>query len=291
MPPMLTLLLLGCGGWFDQEPACNLDVYDWSDDLLSHVLQGKGDGVFDYNPSDLPRIRVWGSYKPSSGSYSYQVNYSTEFYLDSADYNGFGTVYHNGDLDLLEVERVVDMLGDEFAQYNRVERQGCNVTMISWDIEDTSAENAFTRTGTYTDDATFAWTAEDEDYAYSGTLHADLTRTTRTEAIEDGGFEETTYRSDGTGTELYEQIPCAGSGQTCTGTTELRYNGARHMVYTIYDGEDIYAEVSGDIAYDGAGELNAVFHDGDDTLACTFTYASDGDCVYECEDGDSGDCS
>ena len=46
---MLPTLLLACATWIDKEPACDKDIYTWSDDLMAHILAGDGSGAFDYN--------------------------------------------------------------------------------------------------------------------------------------------------------------------------------------------------------------------------------------------------
>src|SRR4051812_11062603 len=95
------LLLPGCSSWIDQESGCGFAVYSWSDDLLAHILTGDGSGAFDYDPDDTPRNDIKGMYDPANGDYDWSESYANSYYIKHTDVSGFGTVYHNGNLDLL----------------------------------------------------------------------------------------------------------------------------------------------------------------------------------------------
>jgi hypothetical protein len=286
---VLPLALMGCVTWIDQEPACDQDIYSWSDDLLAFVLTGDGSGEFDFDPEDTPRTDVHGDYSPTTGDFSYKTAYDDAYYLSSGQAEGFGTVYHNGNLDVLYTNTVTDVLGAVFGTTWRVQRDACEMTIASWDADaDADSDSALVRTGSYSDGTSWSWSADVPGYTWTGGLRQNLSRTEQIEA-DDGSYRGlTTSKPDGTAT-LEWSGDC--STYTCEGTTTTSFDGSTDAEYTAMDGDSVYAEATGTHAYDGSGVEHIVYHiDGDD-IACDYTTDADGDCEYSCDDGEDGSCN
>lgn len=279
---LFALTLLGCSAWIDQEAACDQDVYYWSDDLLAYIMEGDGSGEFEFDPVDTPRTNLMGIYAAEDGDFAWVASYDQGYYLRKSEVQGFGTVFHNGNLDLLFTETVTDMLGDVFVSEHRVQRTGCNMTVASWP-EDGSVDDAILMEGSYQGGSKWAWAFESGGYDYSGELRSDLTRTT---VIEGDDYDyETVAGPDGITTGEFD-IPC-GDTFTCEGTSTRNFDGSLDEHYQVLDDGDDYAEVTTELDYDGSGVITYEFEDGP---TCEYTYDEDGDCEYECDDDTDGDC-
>jgi hypothetical protein len=283
------LLMVGCTSWIDREPACGKDVYSWSDDLLSYLLTGDGSGEFDFDPEDVPRGQVAGAYKPKSGDFDYETTYTGEFYISSSETSGFGTVYHNGDLDLLYETLSTDRLDEEFTNSYRVERQACKMTISSWAGESDATEaGVFTQTGEYTDDSTFEWTYGDGTYSWSGANRRNQSSTVIVEANDGSYFSKRSYVPEGTASEEWEG-PCGGD-YTCAGVTDTRFNGDVVQDYSAFDGNTKIADMHWEYDYGGGGTGTGTFYDGNSTIECSYEENSNGKCTYSCDDGSDGTC-
>lgn len=280
---IFALMLLGCTAWIDQEPACGQDIYYWSDDLLAFVLTGNGSGQFAFDPEDQPRTQVAGSYDSASGNFAWTSTHDEEYYLQGAEAEGIGTVFHNGNLDLKFTEVVTDMLGKRESTDYRVQRTGCEMTIASWESLGT-IDDALVMTGKYSGDDKWSWTAEDPDYSYQGTLQQDLVRTIQVNADDGSYWSVTTTGPDG----VIEQ-DWAGdcSDYECEGKSTRHFDGRLSSAYTASDGSRVYAESTGEFAYDGSGS-QTIEYVGDTT--CTYTYNANGGCNFECQDGTEGRC-
>ena len=281
--PMLFLTLAACSSWIDQDPGCGQDVYWWSDDLLSYILEGDGSGEFSFDPADDPRTSIEGEYKPLSGNFDYTTTYDDGFYLRRVTSSGFGTVYHSGDLDLLWTDEVTDMLGDTWSTTWRVQRDGCDMTIAAWDA-DADIDSALVQVGSYSGGSAWSWEADVSGYTYQGALHENLSRTTTIEA-DDGSYSEFTNAKPTGITETEEEWDCGG--YACSGTFVRQFNGDLDYDYVAEeDGSEVYT-VTGTLAYDGSGVLEQEFPGGD---SCEYTYEDADTCNYECSDGSDGRC-
>lgn len=281
---LIALTLLGCSAWIDQEPACDQDVYHWSDDALAFVLTGDGSGEFAFDPLDAPRTDVSGSYDPISGDLEWVAKYDAEFYIRRTEAEGFGTVYHNGDLDLLYTETVTDMLGDVFETDYRVQRTGCDMTIASWATEG-SVDDALVMVGSYSEDSVWSWEVDYPGYSYTGSLRQNLNRTTLVDAEDGSYWAFTTAMPDGETTQ--EWSGDCGEGITCEGTNTRHFDGRLDTTLTAFEGNDLYFKSVGSFEYDGSGVETIEYMGG---AVCELTYEADGACEYECDDGEDGAC-
>lgn len=292
---MWLIILAGCSNWIDQSPACNLDVYEWSDDLLAHILTGDGSGSFDYDPVDIPRTRLNGVYKPLSGDFNWSAEFGGEYWIQSQKADGYGTAYHNGNLDLLYSIESTDRLGESSTTSYRVERTACKMTTSTWSgAVDGDMAGFFTMEGSYDSATSFHWTAEDDSYTYQGGLRQNLSRTSQVEA-KDGSYSVFTSNSpQGTATSDWEQYCYADTTDYwCVGNTQQKFNGDIHQEYTITLGKDgaTVADATWDYAYEGGGSGVSNNYQGNQTVVCTYEITTNDRCTYSCDDGSSGNCS
>lgn len=281
---IFALTLLGCSAWIDQEPACDQDIYYWSDDLLAHILTGDGSGEFEYDPEDTPRTNLMGIYDPEDGDFAWVSSFDQGYYLRKSEVRGFGTAFHDGDLDLLFTDVVTDMLGDVVTTNYRVQRTGCDMTVATWP-EDYDIEDGVVMEGSYRGGSAWEWEVDLDGYSYTGELRDDLTRTSVIEGEDDEYLFETIAGPDGESASEFG-IPC-GDGYFCEGTAARRFDGSTEEAYRIYLDGDRYANVSSELDYSGAGVVVYEFEDGP---TCEYTYDDDGDCEYECDDDTDGRC-
>ncbi|MFZ5481277.1 MAG: hypothetical protein ACOZNI_31245 [Myxococcota bacterium] len=263
---MIALLLVGCSSWIDQQPACEYDIYDWSDDLLSHVLTGDGSGAFDYDPADVPRNGVAGEYDPDSGDFSWSESYAENYWIDDAEVEGYGTVFHSGDLDLLFTTTVTDMLGETWSQITRVQRSSCDMSMATY--AEGGEDAAFVMDGSYDDDSAWLWFAESGGYEYRGALRKNLSRSVTIEADGLYWFSNTTPE----GNTTYEATGgCPfGSRLWCEAEWTFQFDGGSDGTIVAYDGE--------------GGSV-------DRTCTWIYDYGEASDCEMECDDGTTPACS
>lgn len=281
---MLVLALLGCSSWIDQEPACGQDVYYWSDDVLAHILTGDGSGEFDYDPVDAPRTKISGEYEPSTGDFEWVERFDPEYYIERAEVEGFGTAYHNGDLDLLFTRTVTDVLGNVFATKYRVQRDECDMLIAAWPAENGSPDDALVQKGSYADESVWEWSVDYPGYAWQGSLRKNLARTERIESEDGSYYSYTESRPDGISEGDFVS-PC--DSYSCEGSEVRNFDGSVEQTYDILDGGDVVATAEASYAYDGSGTLTIEAVGGE---SCTYTYDDDGDCSYECSDGSDGSC-
>lgn len=281
----LFAVLGGCSTWLDGQPACNLGVYSWSDDLLAHILTGEGDGVFSYDPEDVPRVALDGKYDVENGDFSWTTDYADTYFLRNESVEGYGTSYHNGDLDLLYTRQVEDMLGESSTSNVRTKRTGCSMTIARWSEEDMG--DLRVESGTYSDDETYQWEGTYGDYALSGALRSNLSHTLAY-SLPDGSVDSfTAYKPEGTADE---EVSGAwdNRGRTFEATVHTRFDGGREGSYTVLEDDgSLYLNLTTNYAYDGSGTETQVDADGG---RCDLVVAANGDCSYSCDDGSSGSC-
>lgn len=287
MSVLVLTVLAGCSSWIDQEPACEYDVYDWSDDVLSHILAGDGSGAFDFDPDDVPRKSLKGEYDPATGDYAWSEAYADDYWLVKAEITGFGTAFHNGNLDVKHTASYIDILANAWAKEWRVQRTGCDVTSSSWPEGDETS--ALTISGSYDSDDSFTWSADVPGYStFKGGMRRNLSRTQTVEA-EDGSWSSYT-ESKPEGYSDTEFTQSCGTGYTCEGTWRDRFDGGSDgSGHAVDDGSgEKVVDFSWDYAYNGDGEYVETYTDG---TSCTYTYTESGQsCSLACSDGSTGRC-
>jgi hypothetical protein len=281
---MFLLALVACTSWIDQRPACKYDVYEWSDDLLAHILTGEGDGAFDYDPEDVPRQKLTGSYKPASGNFAWEAAYAQDYWLHAAEVSGYGTAYHNGNLDVLYTETLTDALGEVSSTEHRVYRKGCSVVTDTWITGD--EQNAIERTGEYDSDDSYHWEADIPGYHFQGGMRRNLSTTFNQDA-ENGTYSESyAWSPDGTAEGVWSG-DCVDTGCNCDASYLVRFDGGEESdIHITCDGEP-YAEYHGIYEYSGAGTAHYDYADGS---TCDLISDDDGSCRYTCSDGSQGNC-
>ncbi len=109
------------------------DFLEYTGGLAFHVSQGNGDGTFDYDPVAGHIERTNGFYRLKTGEFAYDVVYTDSWKLTDEVRDGRGTLWRDGDHDLvwtLESDRG----GEDLRTYDvRSIRLGCE--------EDTRYEN------------------------------------------------------------------------------------------------------------------------------------------------------
>lgn len=276
------LALSGCATWIDQEPGCQFSVYDWSDDLLSHIMTGDGSGEFDYDPEDTPRNSIKGAYDVQSGDYAWSIDYAQSYFLIDGQVSGYGTAYHNGDLDVLQATTFTDVLGDQYLVNERTKRTGCKMTSETW--SDDNLSDLFTQTGTYTDATTYEWSADVSGYTWQGSWHANLSRTETVEANDGSYSSQITTKPEGTADG---DIAFTSGGYDYAGTYKRRFDGGEEQALTQSDNGETVATIATDYNYDGSGTATYSYPDGS---RCDLTVDVSQDCTYTCSDGSSGSC-
>ena len=291
---MHLFLLAGCelvggtptdaGEWIDQSPSCDADPYAWSNDLVSFLQAGAGDGSFDLDPADDPRSGVSGSYDADSGEFAYDVRYAEGYFLvDASVQDGLGTAWHNGDLDVQYVYNVEDKLESKVKTALRVERIGCKEVRWAWDPE--ADEPVYTElSGEYSSDG-FAWSQPVEGADYAGTLQPDGTSVEVYEA-DDNGYDETLVtHPDGT---VDREFRIKDNPYVYEGTGLQAFDGSSSSSYQISEDGEVLCEVRTEYQYDGDGDEE--WECGDESFSCETDVDDEGKCTYECDDGQSGRC-
>lgn len=275
-------LLPGCVTWLDEAPTCSFEVAPWSDDLLAHIMSGDGSGSFDYDPEDAPRNTVAGAYNVNTGDYSWSIAYANTYFLVDGSVEGYGTAYHNGDLDILQTTVETDVLGAQFLTNERTRREGCQMTSEYWSEDDES--DLFATFGTYTSATSFEWTADVSGYTVQGSMHENLSRTETYEADDGSYYTQITTKPEGV---AEGDIAYTSGAYDFAGTYKRRFDGGEE--YTLAQTEDgeTVANIVDDFNYDGSGTETQTYPDGS---RCTFTIEANSSCTYACSDGSSGSC-
>ncbi len=281
----MVLLLAACATltptWIEA-PACDAEPYAWSDDLLSWISQGQGDGGFAVDPPGDAATLVEGNYSPYSGSFSWERTYGDDHYRtrDVVE-DGFGTAWHNGDLDIEYVATTTDRLDEATRVGLRVQREGCDQQWWTWDPGAAGAD--YTRfSGTFSRDA-LEWVADVADVEWSGTQAGDGS------SVEDyvaAGIEQHYDRSvDGTAERTFVQDD---GTYTYEGSESRAWNGDRSQDYDILQGGTELCSVEAEFEYSGEGDAH--YDCRNDDFDCEYVVDDEGACTYTCTNDQKGEC-
>jgi hypothetical protein len=290
---MVLLLLAGCelfgggaadGAWIDQTPACDADPYAWSDDLLSFVLAGPGNGTFEFDPDDLPRTGIDGAYSAQNGTFGYSVSFDEDYFLHSAETDGgVGTAWHNGDLDIEYTWIVTDKRDEVTKTGVRVERQGCDQTEWTWDA--TSEAPIYTElSGTWTEGG-FEWSIASDEATWTGERRPDLGESQSYEANNGNDTETIESSPDGT---VDREWTIKERASTYEGTDHTNFDGSWERSYKIVINGETYCRVDG--AYEYSGDGTEDWDCGDTEYSCEIDQKDDGSCTRSCDNGQDGAC-
>lgn len=80
---------------------CDADFLDWGGGLTHHVLQGRGDGLFDYEPENPLIERIEGQYDLESGDFHWTATHAEGGFRLEEEAEGYGTLWRDGDLEVI----------------------------------------------------------------------------------------------------------------------------------------------------------------------------------------------
>jgi hypothetical protein len=183
---LFAFLMGGCSTVFrlDDDPTCADDPYDWGAGLTTHLVHGKHDGTFDYDPDGPSYTLVEGFYELETGDFRWVAAYDSGSRRTSDEVIGFGTAWTDGDLDTsMEVTSFGEGL-DEVTTEVRDVRLGCDMDRTVTDPDG----------GVRVYEGVF----EDGGLTYSHTYaEQGVVVTAEGELDSDGGWEETVDHDEG----------------------------------------------------------------------------------------------
>jgi hypothetical protein len=301
-------LLIGCtqdGAWLNDEVACHADPYDWWGNLTYWTDHGEvAEGSARTLDFSIALGEGWvnnvnGSYNTANGNFEYKVNYASDSFLNKSrtdpDFDNFGTVYKNGNLDVRAKVEFEDVLGDTWSEIRREERQGCEGEVrvrygVQVDGEEVHPKYPQQITAyTIANENRIDFNRErdfGEDYLESSAGYWKSDFTTHEEGsrdYNDGSLYE--YAQDTDATNKRDTAwTWTGNDIEYFGDTTRRPDGSGKASYLVtYKGED-YVTVATDVAYSGAGTGTETWHRTGDV--CNTTFDTEGECERDC----SGDC-
>lgn len=111
---VLLMGLIGCAGRYEQTaPACGEEGVGIVGLSGTFRRAMQSDGTFDDDPPGDLIVKRSGAWDPSGGDLSYTDRFIDNYVGSERSFEGFGTVYGNGDLDLEGTLRTVWATGEE----------------------------------------------------------------------------------------------------------------------------------------------------------------------------------
>jgi hypothetical protein len=298
MRPLLVpalLALAACGGdarFAIRDQSCSADVVPLARDLTTHLVNGEGDGTFDYDPDSSVIAQVTGSYDLVTGDFSWTETGTDESWVDSIEMrDAWGYANTNGDLDVVGTLVVMDVLGVEDVRQVRIERVGCQQTRRVRFTSGGTIERESVEEGTFSDDA-YIYTIETD---YDGTTYeVDGTRQVDGTWVEGHTYLAENYRyrdervgdlNAGTSTSVYSEVFSVRGGETRReGTVERATDGSETRRFTQIspDGTSEW-EYTTDYGGNGSGTVSGPGY------TCTLQFVDDR-CTFDCGNGQRGNC-
>ncbi|MCK6504147.1 hypothetical protein L6R53_12225 [Myxococcota bacterium] len=278
--------------------ACEHEPWDWYSDPVQAVLEADEEGDFDYDPPGALVTGREGSYDFEDGDLEFTSRYLDGYYGVEGRAEGYGTVFDDGDLDLLYRSVFVDVLGEESHTRVRVERSGCSETSKSWaieagdDLDATPTEDPFEwQLEIVSDDRVEAlsqFSEDGEDWTYSRVWTSDLVTTTSFETSSGAAWGQTVMQDDGTGTGSQTVL---GDEVDATYTIDYRLDGSRRIqsLGTYAGTDDQYSSCDYELSYEGYGDGACSFDVEGDTWDCDITITPDS-CELDCGGNGTYDC-
>ncbi len=302
-------LFTGCG----LDLVCEHDPHSWYDaenatySLLEAKFSGNK-GTFAFDPVGQPISQRRGAYNLNSGDLEWIDTYQGAHYLEERKVNGYGTIYDNGNLDLLVKVSWTDVLADTWAELLRIERYRCegNITRYAfdpdWTVETPPASNAFTE----------YWASEIKsdtkvtlygEYSSSGEKMV-INRTCTEKIMQDDVWDygggayvgSTTRKYDGTGTRHWQQNGSYyNSDYDYIGDDEYYFDGSSLQEYGVYEAGTTTMTGFWSLLYTYEGAASGTYTGynaaGNPSLQCDVTITANGNCSAACDDGNTYDCS
>jgi hypothetical protein len=301
--------LSGCG----LDLVCPYDPHDWYDQHnATYTMMNAGfsgdRGGFDFDPVGKAATRRNGSYNLLNGNLAWEDWYDPGYWLESRTVEGYGTVYDNGNLDLLVKVSFTDKLAATWAELLRIERYRCEGSVTrydfepNWTVDTPPADNAYTE----------YWATEirsDTKVTMYGeylsgndkmVINRDCTEKTfmsDTFDFAEGGFVGTqVWKFDATGEREWDQwAGILGGSYDYHGNDEYFFDGSRTQYYGVYTKNTNDMVASWDMAYQYAGSGSGTYTEynaaGNPSRTCDITVTANGDCTGTCDNGTSITCS
>ncbi len=256
------------------EPSCDASAAaDWF--IVGAIVRsGSTDGTLDEDPpGDLITARE-GRYNPRTGALSFTDTFADGYRYTGAAWDGFGTVFDNGDADLELTRTLVHADGGETVHAVRILRSGCDVEWVEREGD----------TVVWLENATFK--GDVYDFRVDR-LQANVIATGRGERSADGETELTDdwrigdvehhwtreIRSDGEEVATFEVL---ANDRVAQGEVEVRTGGSTAWEFDVVDVDG--AEATWELGLGPAGNGRGLV-----TFKGTF---EDIECDLEIEDGD-----
>jgi hypothetical protein len=301
-------VLAGCG----LPLVCPKDPHSWydQDNATYTLLNARFDsqkGSWDFDPIGKANSRRKGSYNLNTGDLAWVDSFDEDYWLIERKVDGYGTIYDNGNLDLLVKVTWKDILEDTWAQLLRIERTRCDASITRYEFDpDWTVDHAPAADGQIG-----YWSEElrsDTKVTQYGEVVGGGTTTvhdvTCTQGVQrkdswdyDGGVATGTRtdKYDGTGTEDWAQYAAnSGADYDFIGTRDYYFDGSWLDEYGLYTPGTavLRGEWSILYQYDGAGSGTYTgYSGGNPDLNCDVTITAAGRCTASCDDGQDYDCS
>jgi len=106
--------------------SCEANFLEWGGGLTHHVMQGRGDGAFDYDPEDPLIDRIEGEYDLETGDFHWTTTHAEGGFRTTETAEGYGTLWRDGDLEIAYDLTVQYADGSERTWQVQTERYGCS---------------------------------------------------------------------------------------------------------------------------------------------------------------------
>jgi hypothetical protein len=296
----------GAGVEADEDLACEYDPHDWWENAFTSLRAADADGHFDYDPWGEVMTGRAGDYDAVTGDFAWSTAYHAEHPYVGTDVTGYGTIYANGDLDLVAKSVYNDVLGATWAEQTRTWREGCagwtRRSELAVDAPADAEPDPWADTFTWdvtivSDDQVDYHTELEEEY---GLYVSDSTSTPEiasqgTVDYADGGYvSETTTLYDGTGGATWAQYGAAfGDTADFIGTDTYYLNGSIFKEYDVYEAgtSNVEAEIELLYLYDGSATGTYTGYYQGRTYTCEITITEGGEsCTMDCGSNGTYDC-
>ncbi|MFH1466755.1 MAG: hypothetical protein ABIO70_20385 [Pseudomonadota bacterium] len=284
-----------------EDLSCEYDPHDWWENAFTSLLMADSDGHFDYDPYGDVLVGRAGGYDFSTGDFSWSTAYHAEHPYTAAETEGYGTIYDNGDLDLVAKTVFTDVLGATWADQIRTKREGCTGTLRRSELAvDAPADaqpepwaDSLTWEVTIAADDVVAYHMEMEEefglYVSDSTSTPDVASAGTVDYADGGYVTESLMYYDGTGETSWVQHGAAfGDDVDFLGVDTYYLNGSTLRDYDIYDAgtQNLQAEIELLYLYDGSatGTYSSSYQGSSYTCEVTITVGG-GSCTMECDFG------
>lgn len=280
----------GSGNYLGGDLACEYNAFTWLNDLATYTDVGsESDGVysFSWSPGSLAVDSVSGTFDAAeTGDFSYAYEYSDEHFNRSYEAVGFGTLFEDGDMDILLDWTREDILGDVTAMRTRHTRSGCEGSLRTNDPTTTRDEPTVTTYTILSDSEVEFVTAYDNDdgvYNDSYVVDSEQNLLGSTEWVDEDDTEYSAEYTADAQERVTDWSQASGDYVYEGSTTSDRVTGARMGSYEMFDNGRAQYTWSFDRDYSGEG--TGAYDAADGSLSCDIYFGDNGSCEFEnCSD-------